>query len=307
MIAWVRAVAEKRARFRPDEGNAAAEHEISADIVVAERRYRVSRSGSGFQVFQDADQPSGQPAPLDVRSLVRPRVLSQRQIARIARNSASQRTELDALIDANRFREIENQRRLVTETLAQLQATRKRLSEQSARLPSVQTELQTVLDQIAFLHGEGRKEVLERFDGFERQRAWLDDRRKELTDIAARLESEATVVAPADADPGAAERTTTTWLVSVADRVGAAREAAAAALRGQAETLRALETTISRERAEHWQVVYDDARAAYEALREEMAERGVDFTQHGKTAPAKGPARTRARVTTEQGARAGRD
>lgn len=268
--------------FGQTKGTLLPEHEISADIVVAERRYRVSRSGTGFEIILDADQPSGQPTPLDVRSLVRPRVLSQRQIARIARNPASQRTELDALIDANSLREIENQRRLQTETLAQLQATRRRLSEQSARLPSVATELQTVQDQIAFLQGEGRKEVLERFDGFERQRAWLADRRKELTDIAVRLENESTVVAPTGADPDAAEPTMTTWLGSVADRIGTAREAAAAALQGQAKTLRALETTIAQEQAERWQVEYDEARAAYEGLREEMAERGVDFTQHEK-------------------------
>ena len=268
--------------FGQTKGTLLPEHEVSADIVVAERRYRVSRSGTGIEVIQDADQPSGQPTPLDVRSLVRPRVLSQRQIARIARNPASQRTELDALIDANSLREIENQRRLQTETLAQLQATRRRLSEQSARLPSVATELRTVQDQIAFLQGEGRKEVLERFDGFERQRAWLADRRKELTDIAVRLENESTVVAPTGADPDAAELATTTWLGSVADRIGTAREAAAAALQGQAEMLRALETTIAREQAERWQVEYDEARAAYEGLREEMAERGVDFTQHEK-------------------------
>ena len=268
--------------FGQTKGTLLPEHEVSVDVVVAERRYRVSRSGTGFEVIQDADQPPGQPTPLDVRSLVRPRVLSQRQIARIARNPASQRTELDALIDASNLREIENQRRLQAETLAQLQATRKRLSEQSARLPSVTTELQTVHDQIAFLQGEGRKEVLERFDGFERQRAWLEDRRKELTDIAARLDSESTVVAPPDADPDAAEPTATTWLGSVADRIGAAREAAAAALRGQAEMLRELETTIAREQAGQWQVEYDEARAAYEGLREEMVERGVDFTQHEK-------------------------
>ena len=268
--------------FGQTKGTLLPGHEISADIVVAERRYRVSRSGTGFEVIQEADQPSGQPAPLDVRSLVRPRILSQRQIARIARNPASQRIELDALIETNRFREIEDQRRLLAETLAQLQATRARLSEQRARLPSVETELQTVHDQIAFLQGEGRKEVLERFDGFERQRSWLQDRRKELADIAARLESEAAVVAPTGSDSDAPEPTTTAWLGSVGDRAGAAREAAAAALREQADTLRALETTIAREQAEQWQPGYDEARSAYEALREEISERGVDFAQHEK-------------------------
>ena len=269
--------------FGQTKGTLLPEHDISADIVVAERLYRVSRSAAGFEVIQDADEHSGQAAPLDVRSLARPRVISQRQIARIARNPASQRIELDALIETNRLREIEDQRRLLTETLAQLQATRKRLSEQGARISSVETELRTAHDQIAFLQGEGRKEVLERFDGFERQRAWLEDRRKELTDIAARLNGEATAVASTDSDSGAPEPAmTTTWLGSVAERVVAARDAAATALRAQADTLRALETTIAQEQAEQWQVEYNQARSAYLALREEMAERSVDFAQHEK-------------------------
>ena len=268
--------------FGRTKGTLLAGHEISAEIVVAERRYLISRSGTGFEVVQDPDQPSGQPMPIDVRSLLRPRILSQRQIARIARNPASQRIELDALIETNRFREIDDRRRLLAERLAQLQTTRTRLSEQSARLPSVETELRTLHDQIAFLQGEGRKEVLERFDRSERQRAWLDDRRKELTDIAVRLENEATLVAPNDSGSVAPELISAPWLQSVVDRVGAAREAVAAALRKQADALLALETTIAREQTEQWQEGHDQARSAYEALRVEMSERGVDFAQHEK-------------------------
>ena len=269
--------------FGHKEGTLLPEHEVTTDVVVAERRYRVSRSGTGFGVVQDADEPSGQLARLDVHTLVRPRILSQRQIARIARNPASQRIELDALIDANRLRDIENQRRLLQETLAQLQATRKRLRDQIAKRPSVETELLTVLDQISFLQGEGRKEALERFGGFERQRIWLDDRRKELTGLAARFDGEAAVVALVDSDSGAPPpAVTTTWLLSVAERICAARGVAAAALREQASALRAMETTIEREQVEQWQMKYDEARSSYEALREEMTERGVDFSQHEK-------------------------
>jgi len=87
----------KRERdFGHTKGTLLPEHEIAADIVVAERRYRVHRSATAFEVIDDADQASAQPAPFEVRSLVAPRVLSQRQIARIARDPASQRSELDA-------------------------------------------------------------------------------------------------------------------------------------------------------------------------------------------------------------------
>ena len=271
--------------FGHTKGTLLPEHEITAEVVVAQRGYRVVRSGTGIEVFrQDTDGTSAQPAPLEVRSLVSPRFLSQRQIARIARNPASQRAELDVLIDTDHLRNIESERRFLTETLAQLQSTRTRLTEQGARLPSVRTELHTVQDQIDFLQGEGRKEVLEDFGGFERQRAWLEDRRKELIDLAARLEGEAGIVRESGERSEAPQHPTSTmtWLGTVGERAGAARQAAAAAFRGQADSLRALEKTIAEEQSEQWQVEYDQARSDYEDLRKEMIERGVDFEQHEK-------------------------
>ena len=270
--------------FGHTRGTLLPEHEITADVVVAERRYRVLRSGAGVEVAQSVGGEFDQTAGLDVRSLIAPRVLSQRQIARIARNPASQRNELDALIETSRIREIKDHKRQLTETIAQFQATRKRLGEQGARLPSVETELRTVGDQITFLQGEGRKEVLEGFDGLERQRAWLEDRRKELTDIADRLDGEAATAALTDSEaaPPPEPAVTMPWLVSVSERVGAAREAVVGVLREQVGRLRALETTIVQEQAEQWQVEYDHGRSSYETLRDEMVERGVDFTQHEK-------------------------
>ncbi len=275
---------KKERDFGHTKGTLLPDHEIVADVVVAERRYRVRRSASGIEVVPDPDQRGAQPAALDVRSLVVPRILSQRQIARIARDPASQRSELDALIDADRLRDIEARRRSLTETLTQLQATRARLTEQGAKLPAVETELQKVRDQIAFLEGAGRKEVLARFDGFERERRWLEDTRKEIDQLASKLDDEAAAMEATDAGAGAPPDGTPTvdWLGSVADRVRTSREASATALCDQARALRALRDTLATEQAERWQAGYDEARSAYNALRQEMTARGVDFAQHEK-------------------------
>ena len=78
-------LASKRKRdFGHTKGTLLADHEITLDVVVAERVYRVRRTASGLQVTQDPDRPGAQSAALDVRSLLVPRVLSQRQIPRIA-------------------------------------------------------------------------------------------------------------------------------------------------------------------------------------------------------------------------------
>ena len=275
---------KKERDFGRTKGTLLPEHDITADIVVAERRYRVHRSADGIEVIQDPDQPNAQPAPFDVRSLIAPRILSQRQIARIARDPASQRTELDALIDTTWLREIESRRRSLAEKLAQHQATRARLNDQRRKYPAVETELQKVRDQIAFLEDGGRKEVLRRFDGFERERRWLEDARNEFARIAARLEDEAAMIEQGDSGTGPAPESTPTlaWLRSVADRLATGRTAAATTLQEQAASLKSLAATIAQEETEAWQVHYDQARAEYDALRQEMSERGVDFAQHEK-------------------------
>lgn len=268
--------------FGHTKGTLLPNHEITVEMVVSERPYRVHRSGSSFGVAQDSNQVADQPVQLDVRSLVSPRILSQRQIARIARSPTSQRRELDGLIDTDQLRQIESDRRRLLETLTQLQSTRKRLDAQAARLAPVKTELQTVQDQIAFLQGGGRKEVLERFDAFERQRAWLKDRLDELLNIAERVEDEADVLTQRENVRGLQPAVDTPWFRSVAERVSAAREASVHALRSQAEKSRKLRTAIIEEQAEQWQDKYNQVRSDYEALRNEMAERGIDFTQHEK-------------------------
>jgi ABC-type Mn2+/Zn2+ transport system ATPase subunit len=278
-------LSEKRERdFGHTKGTLLPNHEIAVDIVVAERPYRVRRSGSAIEIVPEPDQPGTKPAALDVRSLVVPRILSQRQIARIARDPASQRSELDALIDPDRLREIENRRRALSETVAELQAARTRLTEQGAKLPAVETELQKVRNQIAFVESSGRKELLARFDAFERERRWLEDTRQELERHAGALDEAAAAIGveassrgePPDATP------TVAWLRSVAVRVRDARDSAASVFRDQAAALRALRDTIVTEQAEGWQRSYEEVRSAYAALRQEMTSRGVDFAQHEK-------------------------
>lgn len=275
---------KKERDFGQTKGTLLPDHEIEVDLVVAERPYRVRRSASGIAIVPDPDQPDAQPASLDVRSLVVPRILSQRQIARIARDPASQRSELDALIDADRLRDIENRRRGLSEALAELQGVRSRLIEQDARLPAVETELQKVRDQIAFVESAGRREVLTRFDAFERERRWLEEKRKELERIAGELEESAGAIDAEDAREGEPPEGTPSadWLRSVATRIREGRAAAARVLREQSAALRSLRETVESEQAERWQAAYDEARSAYETLRQEMTSRGVDFAQHEK-------------------------
>lgn len=271
--------------FGHTKGTLLPDHQVTVDIMVAERLYQVCRSSSGIEIVPDPYQQNPQPKPLDVRGLVQPRVLSQRQIAQIARDPAAQRHELDALIEADRLRVLDERRRDLVNTLNKHQASRKRLTESRAKLPSVNTELETVRDKIAFFESEGRKEVLVRFDALERERFWLDDAVKEIERLALVLDRSAEDMSESGVETREllALKSEETWLRSVAERIRALRDAAASAFRDQAQALRSLMDHILSQRARQWQPnEYDPARLAYDTLIDEVKTQSIELTNHEK-------------------------
>jgi len=251
---------------------------------MAERRYRVRRTGAAVEVIRDPGETSEARVPLDVRSLIAPRVFSQRQIARIARDPASQLTELDALLDKDRLAQNEEARRDARERIRQLQAQRSRLRERQKTLPARETELQKVNDQIAFLEQAGRKDVLIRFQAFERERTWLDSVLEELEARAQSLHQQAAgeESAAVSLPEVPAQTPSSAWLDRVSTRVREHLGQAAQALRQEAAALGELAEALRGERAQRWLSGYDRTRQDYQALRQEMQDRGVDFTHHEK-------------------------
>ena len=266
------------------KGTLLPNYRITVDIVVAERLYQKCRSSSGVNIVSDPDQQNPQSTPLDVRSLVLPRILSQRQIAQIARDPASQRYELDALIDPDSLREIKEHRDTLVETLTKHLASRTRLTTSKAKLPSENTELQKAHDQNSFLESGGRKEGWAHFDAMEAERRWLEDAAKEIPRLASELDESAEGMgkSPVEARDLPSLESEGTWLRSVADRILVSREAAARRFHDQAQALRSLHEDILSEPKKQWQPDYDLARATYETLMDEMKSRGVALTEHEK-------------------------
>ena len=259
-------------------------HEIQVDLVVAGRRYRIRRTKAQTTVERDPDSATAETVPLDVRSLIAPRVLSQRQIARIARDAASQRSELDALLDHDGLQEVLREFREAEVRLEELQRQRERLEGQRKLLPAKTTALQKVNDQIAFLERAGSKDVLSRFQVFEKERHWLDTVLRAIESSAVGLEAQGAATRAAIENlPYVPEHAASKdWIDAVARRVQDRFSRTADVLRDEVAALRAFSTEISAERATQWQLPYDDARKAYENLQADMAARGVDFAQHEK-------------------------
>ena len=259
-------------------------HEIEVDLVVADRRYRIRRTKTETTVERDPDSADAETVPLDVRSLITPRVLSQRQIARIARDAASQRSELDALLDHDALQEVLLECREAKARLEELQRQRARLEDRRKQLPVKKTALQKVNDQIAFLEQAGSKDVLSRFQGFEKERHWLDRVLHAIETQAVSLGEQGSAIRGSiEHLPPVPESTVSKdWIDAVGRRVQERLSRTADILRNEVAALRAFSTEINAERAKQWQLFYDDARKEYEDLQANMAARGVDFAQHEK-------------------------
>ena len=259
-------------------------HEIQVDLVVADRRYRIRRTKGQTIVERDPGSANAKTVPLDVRSLITPRVLSQRQIARIARDAASQRSELDALLDHDALQEVLRESREAEVRLEELQRQRARLEDRRKQLPVKKTALQKVNDQIAFLEQAGSKDVLSRFQGFEKERHWLDSVLRAIETQAVGLDDQrAAIRGSIEHLPPVPEHTASKdWIDAVGRRVQERFSRTADVLRDEVAALRAFSTEINAERAKQWQLPYDDARKEYENLQADMAARGVDFSQHEK-------------------------
>ena len=265
-------------------GTLLPDHKIEVDLVVADRRYRIRRTKTETAVERDPDSPDAETVPLDVRSLITPRVLSQRQIARIARDAASQRSELDALLDHDALQEVLRESREAEGRLEELQRQRARLEDRRKQLPVKKTALQKANDQIAFLEQAGSKDVLSRFQGFEKERHWLDRVLRAIETQAESLgDQRAAVRRSIENLPPVPENTVSKdWIDPVGRRVQERLSRTADVLRDELAALRAFSTEISAERAGKWQLPYDDARKEYEDLQADLAARGVDFAQHEK-------------------------
>lgn len=278
-------LAPKKARdFGETPGTLLPDHEVEIDVVVAERLYQIRRTREQINVVMEPESLVNAPVPIDIRSLLVPRLLSQRQIARIARDSASQRSEVDALIDPDQLRQVENQRRQLIGSLTQIQATRTRLKERRKTLPARETELQKVRDQIAFLETSGGKETLARFESYQREQHWIDERLREVETLSAALEDQAAAAESTQAGMPEVPSATANekWLRDVSARLKERLERTITLLRDEAVSLSELVRSVRQEQQEQWQPGFQAAREEYEELRQEMNTRGVNFAQHEK-------------------------
>ena len=266
------------------KGTLLPDHQILVDLKVGERTYQICRTSDGITITQDADQGNPKSVPLDVRALLSPRILSQRQIAQIAHDPASQRHELDAIIETDTLRTIRERQETLKNTLGTLQETRKQLSESRSTASEVTTELQKIRDYISSIERDGRREVFVYFHNMKQKNLWLDDNFGEIKDMANRLMDLAEEMEDPriEANERPAPMPENVWIDSVTDQIQKARESTDAVLREQNRALLAMHDRLRSERERNWQGDYNQAKQEYDMLMEEMEAKGLEFANHEK-------------------------
>jgi len=257
-------------------------HSVTVDILVSGRKYRIKRSAEGITYIVDPDsEDAKETQSLDVRHLITPRILSQRQIGRIARDLAAQRRELDNLAGQETINAFSEERRSILEELEQLQLRRRQFKEQAATLAGKETELKTVRDQITFLEKNGNKEVLDTYGSCREEERWLNQILEALNNrdsaLAAEGEEFEKLGELIGAPPtGPAQE----WIKKAADRVQQKIKDWKNSLISIAEQIRKFRAELSGEKESVWQPINKKAKIAYAQLQEAIQKHGVEFKQH---------------------------
>lgn len=270
--------------FGQTKGTLLENYSIEIDVVVSNHVYRITRSAAGIRTVLLHGDSSTYVESIDLRTLITPKVISQRQIAEIAGNPAALRNELDALVPANEFNSIRDEIQRTMDRLIELQNERRKLQLDNAKLPSLRTELRTIQDQIAIIESESSKKILEEFRDTTRKQKWLDATRKELDTVANELEtlSESTELSEgwnlyfeAEISHQMPQNSANRWIQSVVKRIRLARENLENNLRENALILRSLDDDLKRETDEVWDPYYRSVQAAHKDLETELSARGT--------------------------------
>lgn len=257
---------------------------IEIEVVVPSHVYRITKSPREIQISPLTATDAKPIDFIDVRALIAPKIISQKQIAEIARTPAALRTELDSLIDAIELRSIRDQIQGATERLMELQNKRRRLDLDQAKLPSLETELHTLNDQIAIMEDAGNRSILSAVRHANERTKWLQSVRTELEQLATELEDVSeqiedtknwSHVSQEEDSTDSTETDARSWVISIDKEVRDVRQRIASELKENAHALRSLRMSIQRKQGEIWEPYCQSVNSSYKDIERELAKQGV--------------------------------
>lgn len=164
-------------------------------ILRADSRVRVivRRDGRPVEVVRTLEElraaPRGGDGEWDARTLVEPRILSQRQISDIADDPRAILREVDEVI-ADKLREWREERAAVVRKIEDLQRQRRELRDRLAQRKVVETSIEVLEGQIDRLERAAESDVLRQHRDVRHQQRWLEEIAGTIDEVATTLPEE---------------------------------------------------------------------------------------------------------------------
>jgi len=251
------------------------DYRITLGIQVAGSEYEIQRDRAGLRVSKDGALVDA--AEIDVRALVEPVIMSQRQMAAIARDPKAQRLVLDSLVSPGVRRECADARRDACSDLEDAQRDRDRLLDKIAELAAERTRLLQLDGNIKALKAPGCESTLAQQERTAAAESWLDKAEallkavsEDIRELADAVTRKSETLPALDCDDGS-------WLASTRDQVLQAMRQVPVALLAASEPAHGAATALHDDREAKWKPEADRTRDAYEKLVGELSEQGIDI------------------------------
>ncbi|HEB32896.1 MAG TPA: hypothetical protein ENI15_18780 [Spirochaetes bacterium] len=265
-------------------GTLLPDHQIEAEIASLNKVYRVSKTENDTEVCDISDTSQEKVVPLDVRTLLAPRIISQKQISYIAKYPNAQRRELDALVGLEKLQDFRKKKRELEEKIERFQLSRKEMNERKERLPALITELQKKDDQISYIEEKGKQEVFNKFTVFKAEEAWLEEISIYADDFVKNIKENAEVIESLqDRLPSPPEnRVSLPWIDEVFTKVNGVIQDSLNDILRITKRMGQVKDEIRKDKKQLWLPEYKSVRLEHEKLKKLFEEKGIDINQHEK-------------------------
>lgn len=213
---------------------------------------------------------------LDIRTVLQPRILSQRQIAGVARDPRAIRREVDHAIDRDQFREWEGVRKDLVSTISDLQSERRERIEELGSRPKVRTRIDLLEEKIQKLEAAAEAKILDQHKALEVQEVWLSDVAESLEQAAERLPSGLLSDEWLSEVP---DGPATDVLGDLRNKLVEAEKKIEASLEAATESLTTARRLVEDVQKGEFETIREPISTAYEELVEELKDEQVEIGQ----------------------------
>ncbi len=256
---------------------------FTVDVVSNGITYRMKKSRTEQSFHKIDEDAETQPIPFeDVKSILDPTILSQQQIASIAKDPAAQRREIDLLIDADKREKFQEQKRDIIRQIKTLQNKRDRLIEEQSSLPSKRTDLIKTKEDIAYLEQEGNTQILENYQQLQKEQEWLENNFTVIDDIIELLTDTLEDITSTKTRLTEPEENASGVLLKISEKIHGNFEELTNEIDELITKWNGFKKEITNLKDENWEPQKEVIEETYKDLLQELEDKGIPFDKHEK-------------------------